>query len=56
MDTEAERIFNRQFERCKTELKEVNCPQIYIDSVSKYFNFAKLDIMEIMEYGKNQPK
>jgi hypothetical protein len=43
MESEVTRIFNRQFERCKSELKAVNCPQIYIDSVSKYFNFAKIE-------------
>lgn len=40
-----EKIFNRQFERCKSELLQVNCPQIFIDCVSKYFNFAKQDII-----------
>lgn len=53
MEQEIERIFNRQFERCKAELKEVNCPSLYIDAVSKYFNFAKIDIREIMEHGTN---
>ena len=53
MEKEIERIFNRQFERCNAEVQAVNCPQIYIDSMSKYFNFAKLDIKEIMENGKN---
>jgi hypothetical protein len=54
MENEIERIFNRQFERCKTELKEVNAPQLYIDCVSKYMNFLKKDITkEIMDYGKN---
>jgi len=51
MDSEIERIFNRQFKRCEDELKQVNCPQIYIDSVSKYFRFAKEDIKENMENG-----
>ena len=53
MEKEVNRIFNRQFERCKADLIAGNCPQIYIDSVSKYFNFAKKDIEEIMEYGIN---
>ena len=56
MDTEVTRIFNRQFERCKAELREANCPRVYIDSVSKYFNFAKMDIKEIMENGQNTTK
>lgn len=54
MEQEVERIFNRQFERCKDKLKQVNCPEIYIDCVSKYFNFAKMDIKEIMENGKER--
>lgn len=54
MENEITRIFNRQFERCKAELKEANCPQLYIDSVSKYMSFLKMDITkEIMENGKN---
>ncbi len=40
-----EKILNRQFERCKGELLEASCPQIFIDCVSKYFNFAKQDIV-----------
>ena len=51
MEPEVERIFNRQFKRCEDELKQVNCPQIFIDCVSKYFRFTKLDIQEIMENG-----
>lgn len=56
MEEEIERIFNRQFERCKKDLLEVNCPRIYLDCVSKYFNFLKLDIKEIKEYGKSYNK
>ena len=55
MEKEITRIFNRQFERCKAELKGGNCPEIYINSVSKFFNFAKTDITkEIMENGQNK--
>jgi hypothetical protein len=55
MENEIERIFNRQFERCKAELKEANAPQLYIDCVSKYLHFLKKDITkEIMEHGKEQ--
>ena len=54
MDKEITRIFNRQFERCKSELLQVNCPQIYLDSISKYFNFLKIDIKEIMEHGNRK--
>jgi len=53
MENEIERIFNRQFERCKAELKEANAPQLYIDCVSKYLHFLKKDITkEIMDYEK----
>lgn len=49
MDTnEVNRIFNRQFERCKTDLRQVNCPNIYIDTISKYFNFARKDIYDLL--------
>jgi len=40
-----EKIFNRQFERCKSELLQANCPQVFVDCVSKYFNFTKQDIL-----------
>lgn len=49
MEKEINRIFNRQFERCKSDLLEVNCPQVFIDCVSKYFNFARMDINEITQ-------
>ena len=51
---ENERIHNRQFKRCEAKLKEVDCPQLYIDAVSQHFNFAKKDIKEIMENGNKQ--
>jgi hypothetical protein len=54
MEQEIERIFNRQFERCKAELKQVNAPQLYIDCVSKYMIFLKKDVKEIMDYGKEK--
>ena len=47
-----EKIFNRQFERCKSDLLQVNCPQIFIDCVSKYFNFAKQDIVGLRNEEK----
>lgn len=54
---EVTRIFNRQFQRCKNELLEVNCPQLYIDSVSKYFTFLKQDVEgRIKDYGLDEDK
>ena len=47
MEKDIEKIFNRQFERCKNDLLQVNCPRIFIDCFSKYFDFAKLDVLDI---------
>ena len=46
MEKDIEKIFNRQFERCKNDLLQVNCPRIFIDCFSKYFDFAKLDVLD----------
>lgn len=50
MEKEVERIFNRQFERMKNELRAINMPSGYLTIISKYWDFAKQDIQErIME-------
>lgn len=55
MDTEIERILNRQFERMKAELLAINMPQGYLTIISKYWDFAKQDIEErIMNYGMDK--
>ena len=52
MEKEVERIFNRQYERMKAELSEINIPQGYMTIISKYWDFAKQDILErIEEHG-----
>lgn len=53
MEQEVERIFNRQFERMKKELLDINTPSGYLTIISKYWDFAKQDIKQrIMENGK----
>jgi hypothetical protein len=44
-----EKIERRQWERLKNELKLANCPQLYVDCMSKYFNFMLEDIKEFLE-------
>lgn len=51
--TETERIFNRQFERMKSELLAINMPMGYLTIISKYWDFAKQDIERTLENGKN---
>ena len=53
---EVERIFNRQYERMKKELLEINIPMAYLTIVSKYWDFAKMDIEGIMEDGRDNTK
>ena len=54
---ETERIFNRQFERMKSELVAINMPQGYLTIISKYWDFAKQDIERIMDNAvQEQPK
>ena len=55
--SETERIFNRQFERMKSELVAINMPQGYLTIISKYWDFAKQDIERIMDNAvQEQPK
>lgn len=49
MEQEVQRIFNRQYERMKAELVDINIPQGYLTIISKYWDFAKQDIERIME-------
>ena len=46
MESDIVKIFNRQFERLKSELLAINMPQGYLTIVSKYWDFAKYDILE----------
>lgn len=41
-----EKIFNRQFERLKSELLAINMPQGYLTIISKYWDFCKIDVIE----------
>lgn len=49
MEKLIERIFNRQYERMKKELTEINIPQGYLTIISKYWDFAKMDLLEGIE-------
>lgn len=40
------KIFSRQFKRCENDLKQVNIPQVFLDCVSKYFNFTEKDVLD----------
>ena len=52
IENETEKIFNRQYERMKSELKAINMPDGYMTIISKYWDFLKQDIQErIMDYG-----
>lgn len=54
MEKELERIFNRQFERMKKELSDINMPVGYLTIISKFWDFLKQDITDrIMENDKN---
>lgn len=44
-----EKIFNRQYERMKNELLDINMPQGYLTIISKYWDFAKMDLQERIE-------
>lgn len=46
MESDITKIFNRQFERLKSELLAINMPQGYLTIVSKYWDFAKYDVLE----------
>lgn len=51
MEREIERIFNRQYERLKSELLAINMPQGYLTIISKYWDFLREDIERIKEDG-----
>jgi hypothetical protein len=46
MENDIDKIFNRQFERMKAELLDINTPQGYLTIISKYWSFAKKDLQE----------
>lgn len=46
MENEINKIFNRQYERLKSELSAINMPQGYLTIISKYWDFAKYDVLE----------
>lgn len=48
MEKEVKKIFNRQFERMKAELLDINMPQGYLTIISKYFSFAEKDVFETL--------
>ena len=43
-NTTIEKIMRRQFERMKNELNAINMPQGYLTIISKYCDFAMMDI------------
>lgn len=49
MSKAIEKVFNRQFERMKNELSQINMPQGYLTIISKYWDFAKMDIEDMIE-------
>lgn len=49
MEKLIEKIFNRQYERMKNELTEINIPQGYLTIISKYWDFAKMDLLKGIE-------
>lgn len=46
MNEKIKQIFARHFKRLESSLKEVNCPQLYLDAISKYFKFCEEDIIK----------
>lgn len=46
MENDINKIFNRQYERLKNELSAINMPQGYMTIISKYWDFAKYDVLE----------
>lgn len=46
MEQDIDHIFNRQFERMKSELLAINMPLGYLTIVSKYWDFTKKDVQE----------
>lgn len=49
MEKTIEKVFNRQFERMKNELLNINMPQGYLTIISKYWDFMKMDIQDMLE-------
>ena len=47
------KIFNRQYERLKSELLAINMPQGYLTIISKYWDFCKMDIDNLMRIKEN---
>lgn len=43
-----DKIMRRQFERMKSELNAINMPQGYLTIISKYWDFAKMDIEDYL--------
>lgn len=43
-NTTIDKIMRRQFERMKNELMAINIPQGYLTIISKYWDFAMMDI------------
>lgn len=56
MENEIDKIFNRQFERMKSELLDINMPQGYLTIISKYWNFAKMDLEKRISENDNNRK
>lgn len=46
MENDITKIFNRQYERLKGELLAINMPQGYLTIISKYWDFAKYDVID----------
>lgn len=54
MEEKIKNIFSRQYKRLETNLKEVKCPQLFLDAISKYFKFCEEDIIKgIKEQGND---
>ena len=51
-NTTIEKIMRRQFERMKSELNAINMPQGYLTIISKYWDFAKMDIEDYLNQNE----
>lgn len=47
-NTTIDKIMRRQFERMKNELNAINMPQGYLTIISKYWDFATMDIEDYL--------
>lgn len=47
------KIFNRQYERLKSELLAINMPQGYLTIISKYWDFCKMDVDNLIRIKEN---